>query len=123
MIEFDKSLFYRDIGLKIKQEREKNKVSQNALAEQVSVSRTSIINIEKGRQYPPLSLIWEIAFALKIDPSQLIPSVDDIIKVSQEEQIKREAEKYSDGNRVKAQEESSILIQFYKEQQDDLQKN
>ncbi len=49
-------------------------MTQAELADRLSLGRTSITNLEKGRQSPPLSLLPEIAGALGVDPLRLIAS-------------------------------------------------
>lgn len=100
----DKALLYRNISDRIRQEREKKSITQTALASMVSVSRASIVNIEKNRQHPPLHLIWEIAIALELNPTVLIPPLEKIIgnsKVRLESQIEREAEGEVERERIK----------------------
>ena len=69
--EYDR--LYKMIGDRIRQERERQNVRQTALAAKLKLSRVSIVNIEKGRQRPPVHVIWQIAEELGIEPSNLIP--------------------------------------------------
>lgn len=46
----DYQAFYAEVGRRIRQAREKRGLSQEALASAVSLTRTSVTNIEKGRQ-------------------------------------------------------------------------
>lgn len=66
---------YRMIGEKIYQARNRDKpaLSQNRLAAKMGISRTSIVNIEKGRQHPPVHTLWEIAEHLGVEVVELIP--------------------------------------------------
>jgi len=73
MTEKNKVLFYNEIGSAISNFRRLNKLSQESLAEKVGMSRASIVNIEKGRQYPPIHLLWQIAEALNLEFGELIP--------------------------------------------------
>ncbi len=61
MTDFDE--LYRELGRKIRQARERQgeRLSQDALAKQLGISRASIVNIEAGRQRTPLHLLWQIA--------------------------------------------------------------
>ena len=72
---FDSDALYAAIGRKIRSARARssNRVSQARLAEKVEVSRTSIVNIEAGRQHAPIHLLWRIAEELDIEPLSLIP--------------------------------------------------
>jgi transcriptional regulator with XRE-family HTH domain len=47
-------------------------MTQGELASRLSLGRTSITNLEKGRQNPPLSLLPELARALGVDLLRLI---------------------------------------------------
>lgn len=64
---------YRMIGDRIREARERNNVRQAALATKLALSRVSIVNIEKGRQRPPVHVLWQIAEELGIEPASLIP--------------------------------------------------
>ena len=69
----DKRSVYADLGDRIRKMREGRGLTQEALASLISLSRTSITNIEKGRQSVPLHKIIEIAEALRVDASNLLP--------------------------------------------------
>lgn len=78
MTENNKIYFYKEIGSAISKFRKLNKLSQEALAEKVGMSRASIVNIEKGRQFPPIHLLWQISNTLNAEIGQLIPNKDYI---------------------------------------------
>ncbi len=69
---------YRIVGSRIRQRREKLKLSQNKIADDVGVQRTSITNIESGRQKPPLHLLYSICLALKIELADVLPKTLDV---------------------------------------------
>jgi transcriptional regulator with XRE-family HTH domain len=69
--------FYKYLGASIRTNRERLRLSQDELARSVGLTRTSLTNIEKGRQHPPLHTFCEIAQRLKVDPSALLPSRDE----------------------------------------------
>ena len=69
---------YREVGHKIKTRREQCGLTQEALASQVSLTRTSITNIEKGRQKLLLHTLIDIANALSVPPVTLLPMDDDL---------------------------------------------
>lgn len=48
-------------------------MTQEALASKISLSRTSVINIEKGRQQLLVHTLVDIARALHVTPADLIP--------------------------------------------------
>ena len=67
------SEFYRQLGEGIRKCRNKRKLSQDALAKLVGLTRTSLTNIESGRQHPPLHTFCEIVEQLKADFWELLP--------------------------------------------------
>src|SRR5579863_1667681 len=69
----DYSEFYKQVGQSIRSRRGKN-LSQEALASAVGLTRTSISNIESGRQKMLLHTFVDIADALKADPANLLPT-------------------------------------------------
>ena len=74
----DVSLFYRHVGARIAAVRDgERKLTQEALASLVSLSRTSIANIERGRQQLLLHHFYQIAKALTVDPTDLLPPAGD----------------------------------------------
>jgi transcriptional regulator with XRE-family HTH domain len=70
---------YRRIGELIRAFRRKAELSQEALGLQVGRTRTSITNIEAGRQRFTLDFLFLIADALHTDARELIPSADSVI--------------------------------------------
>jgi transcriptional regulator with XRE-family HTH domain len=49
------------------------RLTQEALASQVALTRTSITNIERGRQKLLLHTLVDIAHALSVEPAELLP--------------------------------------------------
>nr|WP_315394807.1 helix-turn-helix transcriptional regulator [uncultured Sphingobacterium sp.] len=70
--------FYAELGSKIAAVRNDKDISQEVLAEFLKLSRPSVANIEKGRQRPSALTLALIANFLKVDISDLIPSINDI---------------------------------------------
>lgn len=69
----DQQAFYAEVGRRIRQTREERGLTQEALAELVSLTRTSITNIEKGRQKILAHTLVDLATALRIAPATLLP--------------------------------------------------
>jgi transcriptional regulator with XRE-family HTH domain len=69
--------FYQAVGRRIALRRA-GRLTQEALAAKASLTRTSIINIEKGRQQILLHTLVDIATALQVSPIELIPEVDSM---------------------------------------------
>jgi transcriptional regulator with XRE-family HTH domain len=65
--------FYKEIGANIRKVRLERKLSQEELANLVGLTRTSLTNIEKGRQHPPLHTFCDLVEQLKVDFSELLP--------------------------------------------------
>ncbi len=65
------------IGLKIKLERTKRKLSQEKLGELAGMSKTHIGDIERGTTVPSIETLNKIALALNIELVELI----DVSKV------------------------------------------
>jgi len=76
MTDSNKEKFYQEVGFIISDLRKNAEMSQQTLAEKVGLSRTSIVNIEKGRQYSPLHVLWEITQSLQVELSMLIPDLE-----------------------------------------------
>ncbi|GAA4459314.1 hypothetical protein GCM10023189_32830 [Nibrella saemangeumensis] len=74
MTEVEKENFHRLLGDNIRREREQANLKQDTLAARIGLSRASIINIEKGRQAPPVYLIWEISKVLAVPIQKLFPT-------------------------------------------------
>jgi len=72
--------FYQDFGSRLRRYRQRSGLKQGALASAVSLSRTSITNIELGRQRMPLHVFAEVVRILEVDPQVLLsgPSGDDL---------------------------------------------
>lgn len=64
--EENRDKFLESVGENIAYHRNKQGLTQQELSEIVGLSRTSIANIEKGRQDPGISKIWMIANALQV---------------------------------------------------------
>src|SRR5688500_5854414 len=64
---------YAEFGRLLRQKRSAEKLTQQALAERVGLSRTSITNIELGKQHIPLHMLFELASAVNTSPDQLLP--------------------------------------------------
>jgi transcriptional regulator with XRE-family HTH domain len=73
MNQYDIQKFYIDLGSNIQAIRKQQKINQDKLAEDVGLNRTSIVNIEKGRQKVLIHTLINIASALDADLKELIP--------------------------------------------------
>lgn len=69
----DKDWFYRHVGVTIRAAREALGITQGELAHVIGLSRTSLTNIELGRQRIFVDQLVEVADALRIPVASLIP--------------------------------------------------
>lgn len=75
---------YSKIGARIKEYRNKKGLSQEALANMVSVDYRHIASIENGRKYPSLELVILIANALTISADDILMDVLDHVSAKDE---------------------------------------
>lgn len=66
------------IGETIREARGRAHLTQAMLAEAIGVVRTSIVNIEKGRQRLPIDLLYDIADVLGVEATELLPRNADV---------------------------------------------
>jgi transcriptional regulator with XRE-family HTH domain len=71
--------FYEDFGRRLARIRRAAGLSQQTLGERVGLSRTSIVNVEKGRQRVPLHMLIEFAAALGVEPTSLLPTAVPVL--------------------------------------------
>jgi len=67
----DNQWLYAEIGRRIREAR--GEVTQERLASECGLSRTSITNIEAGAQQPPIHVLWRIADSLNVPICSLLP--------------------------------------------------
>lgn len=65
-------VFYETLGKRIRQARDERNISQGEMARAVGLSRTSITNIEKGRQPIQVHILIKIAETLNVNLSVLL---------------------------------------------------
>jgi DNA-binding XRE family transcriptional regulator len=65
---------YRAFGNLVRLGRERRDLSQEKLGRFVGLSRTSIVNIEKGRHHLVIHQLLAFARALEMPPEALLPS-------------------------------------------------
>jgi transcriptional regulator with XRE-family HTH domain len=74
----NEDILYQIIGERIRNVRSEQGISQAELADKLGISRTSIVNIEAGRQRPPLHLLWKIADELDTEVVLLVPRKQEL---------------------------------------------
>jgi len=83
----DKKIVYERVGKNIQQYRDIAKITQEALASALDVSRASIANYESGKQSIYISDLYKVAEFLNISIYDLLPTLDDIKAKSAPEQL------------------------------------
>ncbi|MFN7141726.1 MAG: helix-turn-helix domain-containing protein [Limisphaerales bacterium] len=76
---FQREQFYREVGARIRVARESKGLTQEAVAASIGLSRTSLTNIEKGRQKLLLHTLAELASALAVPSSELLPGTVEAV--------------------------------------------
>lgn len=77
----NEALLYKKLGHQLRQKRESANLTQAQLAERVTVLRTSITNIEAGRQKAPLHLLYELCAVLQVDIKDMLPLMSDLVEI------------------------------------------
>jgi transcriptional regulator with XRE-family HTH domain len=83
MIQLDEEKLFSMIASAVKAERTKMEKSQEELAKMVDLDRSTITNIEVGRQKITLPVLYSICAALKLELTSVLPSIEDVIKKEQ----------------------------------------
>jgi len=65
--------FYAAVGNKVRSARHEARLSQSMLARRIGFTRSSVANLEAGRQHITLHLFVLIAQALDAEPVKLLP--------------------------------------------------
>jgi transcriptional regulator with XRE-family HTH domain len=74
----NEKLLYKRIGQQIRQNREARGLTQEQLATAIGVLRTSVTNIEAGRQKAPLHLLYQLCEILQLEIKDILPPLIDI---------------------------------------------
>ncbi len=75
-------VLYSLIGEKIRGLRIEKELSQTQLSDKIpNIGRTSISNIEKGKQQPPLHIMYLLCNVLDIDIHSILPTYSDVIDI------------------------------------------
>jgi len=82
MTDFDH--LYGEARRKLLQARITQGLSQERLAQQLGISRASVVNIEAGRQRAPLHLLWQFSETLATDLNLLIPRREELSPAAKE---------------------------------------
>jgi transcriptional regulator with XRE-family HTH domain len=80
-----KGPFYEELGRRLAKARRAAKVTQGQLARTVGLSRTSVSNIEKGRQPVHAFVLFEFARILAVPVTELFPPATTTVAPSPED--------------------------------------
>jgi transcriptional regulator with XRE-family HTH domain len=83
----DQENFYAEVGKRISRIRLDRNITQESLAAAVHLTRTSITNIERGRQKLPLYTLALIAELLDVEYSVLLPQTKPAVPSDIEQAI------------------------------------
>lgn len=75
-----KSALSHLLGRRIREARQKVDVNQELLGAKIGLSRTSISNIEAGRQLAPLDVLYNICHVLGTELHFLLPIYTEVIQ-------------------------------------------
>jgi transcriptional regulator with XRE-family HTH domain len=68
------------LGKRIREQRESSNLTQAELADRVKISRTSLTNMESGRQRVLVDQLYRLAGALAVGPEDLLPPLSELGK-------------------------------------------
>jgi transcriptional regulator with XRE-family HTH domain len=77
-MEMSETALYRLIGERVKARRLALEMSQSQLADAIGMLRTSISNIEAGRQKTPIHVLYKICGVLGVEATELLPNLEEI---------------------------------------------
>lgn len=113
MTEINKLEFYSELGFEISEARKEVNMSQETLAAKIGLSRASVVNIEKGRQNPPLHVLIRIAEVLNTNLISLVPTSEESrIKPSLRREISKK-EREGDLNAESVRIMQSFLLRSF----------
>jgi len=94
--------FYISVGERVRQQRKSAGMDQETLSRHLNLSRTTIINIEKGRQRLSLEHAWMAAQVLGISIEVLLPQ-------SKNKTVTDWAKKLEGNNQIDDKEKKSVI--------------
>ncbi len=104
---------YESLGSRIKRLREEKGYKQAPFADLLKISRASLVNIERGRQHPPLHNLYEIARLLDTSLCELLPDLHDTPENLINPNIEKAIQLSSAGNE-EIKEKLRVFINFNK---------
>lgn len=74
----NQDLLYKAIGERLRKARHQSGISQSDLAAKIAHLRTSITNIEGGRQRLPLHVLYELCLQLRVEVISILPLEEEV---------------------------------------------
>lgn len=105
----DIDAFYIDLGLRIKTQRLALNFTQEALANELELTRASIINLENGRHKPSVYQIVLIAKYFNIDYTKLIPVPVELVVDKEKKTVPDLSNMVSDQEEIDSPSKQAIL--------------
>jgi transcriptional regulator with XRE-family HTH domain len=78
----NRELLYQEFGIALANERRRQHLSQAQFGAKVGLSRTSVTNIECGRQPIQLHQLYHFASTLRVDVTRLLPKESALAEVA-----------------------------------------
>lgn len=78
----NRELLYQEFGITLANQRRRQHLSQAQFGAKVGLSRTSVTNIECGRQPIQLHQLYLFAWTLKVDVTKLLPKESVLLEVA-----------------------------------------
>lgn len=76
---FDEQHIYRTIGQRLRDRRQVLRLKQVEVAEQLGLLRSSLANIESGRQRVTIHTLYRFCAALSIDIQDVLPDMEQAL--------------------------------------------
>lgn len=80
MAGLDEKRLYTLLGANIRTARTKVGLNQDDLAGKIGLLRTSVANIESGRQKPTLGTIYRVCLGLNVSLNDILPPLEDCVQ-------------------------------------------
>lgn len=81
-MQINENFLYQQIGKRIRELRDNAKLTQGQLADAVGVLRTSITNIEAGRQKAPLHVLYGVCNVLNVEVAEILPTRSEVVQTN-----------------------------------------
>ncbi len=71
---------YKLVSAKLKNRRLELELTQEDVVMRTDLTRTSLANIEAGRQNPPLHVIYQLCEVLDMEPKDILPYKNELVQ-------------------------------------------